>query len=220
MIDVSPDRVTLIEPGFEYDPKQKRSVDRKSSARLALAEAHPILQIGATDPLIVSSAGLHGDSGWFELIDSWPTILKHYPKARLWILGDGTKGRLVWDRIKQARLADSIIMPGSFDDPETVLQAADLYIHPLCEQIGCGHLIRALGSGVCTIATTANQNLIEHKTTGLLVSAVTAEEISRTVLDALQENDWRERLGAAAASAVSQRFNMRRLAGQYVQLCQ
>ena len=47
---------------------------------MALSDAHPILQIDATQPLAVCGATLNGDRGLFDLVDTWPRVLDRFPK--------------------------------------------------------------------------------------------------------------------------------------------
>ena len=143
--------IYVVPDGIQIDPGATRTPSDYGASRVAISDAHPVLMIGPTQPLVVCGAPLHGDEGLIDLIDAWPRVLERFPKSRLWIVGDGKKGRQVWEYIQEKHLVHSVIMPGSFDDLHDILQACDVYVHPLRSDESCGFLARALVGVVCCV---------------------------------------------------------------------
>jgi glycosyltransferase involved in cell wall biosynthesis len=210
--------VSVVPEAVVIDPTFQRSLSRQGTSRVALSDAHPILQIEATQPLVVCGAPLNGDRGLFDLVEAWPRVLDRFPNARLWILGDGVKSRQVWERIVELNLANSVIMPGFFDDLSDIFQAADVYVHPLRSDASCGCLVRALAAGVCTVATTtmATEELITKNVSGLLTPTENPSALAEAIHLALNSNDLRERLGRAAQNIVQERSDIDKLVSAYL----
>ena len=129
-----------------------RSAAEQGRARQTLSDAHPILAIEPDQPLVVTAAAMDNDGGIMDLVAAWPTVLSTYPRAKLWLLGDGSHGPQIWNSITAKDLVHSIIMPGYFDDLEEVFKAADLYVHPSRTDAGCSGLTRAMASHLCPVA--------------------------------------------------------------------
>ena len=210
--------ISVVPEAVEIDRSYQRSLSRQGTSRMALSDAHPILQIETTQPLVVCGAPLQGDQGLFDLVRAWPRVLDRFPQARLWILGDGVKGREVWDTIVELNLANSIIMPGYFDDLADIFQAADVYVHPLRSDAGCGCLVRALAAGICTVATStqATEDMIKKNVHGLLTPVRSPNALAEAVSLALDSTDLRDRLGRAAKSNAQERYDISNLVSAYL----
>ena len=192
--------IHVVRDGIEINPDQARTPTNYGASRVAISDAHPVLMIGPTQPLVVCGAPLDGDEGWTDLIDAWPRVLERFPKSRLWIVGDGKKGRQVWDQMLDKDLVHSVIMPGSFDDLYDVLQATDVYVHPRRSDESCGFLARALVAGVCSVVTStqSTRSIVENNVNGLVVGKKEPRALADAIILALSNNELRERLGRAA----------------------
>ena len=198
--NISPKIFVTPEP-IRIGSDLERTPAQQGSSRIAVSDAHPILMIEPTQPLVVCGAPMNGDHGMKDLVNAWPRVLKRYPKARLWIIGEGKKSQKVWDRINDKHLVNSAIMPGSFDDLDDIFQAADLYVHPLRSDESCSFLARAMTAGVCPIVTNtrATRELVQPDVNGIVVDAGDTSSLTEAMLLALDDNELRDRLGRAGA---------------------
>ena len=165
----------------------------KTAARAALSDAHPILQIDADQPLVITCAPMESDLGVCDLVRAWQAVQKKHTLARLWILGEGKLSGQVWDEILELDLVYTVIMPGFFDNLSLVLNAADLYVHPLRTQSACCVLETAKAMGICTVETASLEELksaansettrtfIENQDRGLMVPRETPAALSATI---------------------------------------
>lgn len=172
---------------------ERDNATRKTNARVALSDAHPILQIDAHQPLVITCAPMESDLGVCDLVRAWPAVQRKHTKARLWILGEGKLSKSVWEEILELELVYTVIMPGFFDNLSLVLDAADLYVHPLRTQSACSVLQTAKAMGVCTVETASLDELksaatsesarpfIQHPDRGLLVPRETPTALSATI---------------------------------------
>ncbi|MFK7766228.1 MAG: glycosyltransferase family 4 protein [Mariniblastus sp.] len=208
-------KISVCPDPIHISVNHQRSPARQGSARIAVSDAHPILMIEPTQPLVICGAPMNGDNGLNDLVNSWTRVLKRHPKARLWIIGEGKKSRKVWDRINDKHLVNSVIMPGSFDDLDDVFQAADLYVHPLRSDESCSILARAMTAGVCSIVTDtrATRDLIQPSTdgndfiNGIVVKPGDNAALTEAMLLALGNKDMRDRLGRAAARSTANTYD-------------
>lgn len=198
----------LIAPVFASEDAPIRSLNRQSTSRIALSDAHPILQIEPQKPLVVTCTSQDDQSGLRDLVIAWKPIQRAWPLARLWIIGAGTETGKIWDEIVEQELVYTAIMPGFFDSLEEVFKAADLYVHPTHCEVTCSLLQSARASGLCSIAT-ADQQVLSHlagdqgspspfqhdPSQGLLVKRHSPTDLTATIEHALRHFDFRTRIG-------------------------
>jgi glycosyltransferase involved in cell wall biosynthesis len=193
-------RIEVVTDGITIDHQHQRSIARQGAARVAISDAHPMLMIESTQPLVVCGSPMNGDPGMIDLVNAWPAIQQRFANAKLWIFGEGSQSRQVWDQIEENHLIDSVVMPGSFDHLSVVFAAADIYVHPLRSDQTCGFLARAQVSGVCCVATAtgANRPMIDDDVNGILVPAGDRNALTSGIIRGLSNVDLRDRLGRAA----------------------
>jgi glycosyltransferase involved in cell wall biosynthesis len=208
---VSRHNISVVREGIEVTPEHARTPALHGTARVAIADAHPVLMVDASQPLVVCGAPLNGDQGMFDLLDAWAKVLKRFPKARLWILSEGKKSRDIWDNLLEQHMIHSIVMPGSFDDLTDAFQAADVYVHPFRSQEACGFLARALTHGVCPVVTSpgASPTIIENNVSGLVVEPSNPAALADALILALGNQDLRDRLGREALKAARSAYDIK-----------
>ncbi len=208
-----PSRVETIVDGVRYPHDHQRSLFRQANARTALGDAHPIFRIEPAQPLVVTAAPIDGDGGMHDLIGAWKIVLESYPKSKLWLLGDGPRGRKVWDQISSLNMVYSAIMPGYFDEYSVVYQAADLYVHPMRQIVNCRGLLEAIANELCPVVTQGSvdplPNLdksgspqvmaIRKDVSGIVTPAGNIAALGEAITMALGNSDLRARLGRSAA---------------------
>jgi len=206
------DRLTVVAPlpAMPEDSfgQQQNAAGRKTAARVALSDAHPILQIDADQPLAITCAPMENDLGVCDLVRAWKMLQRQHTKARLWILGEGKLSRTVWDEILEQDLVYTVIMPGFFDNLDLVLCAADLYVHPLRTQSACSVLQTAKTMGICTVETASleeikvaavsksTRSFIENPDRGLMVPRETHTALSATINYLFQHPDFAADFGS------------------------
>lgn len=216
---VDPHSIVVVRNGIRIPDPPGRTRSAYGDSRVAISDAHPVLMIGPTQPLVVCGAPLEGDHGWLDLIEAWPKVLDRFPKSRLWILGDGKRGRQIWERMLEQNLVHSIIMPGSFDDLDDVLQAADVTVHPLRSDENCGFLARALAAGVCSVVTStqSTRSIVENNVNGLVVNPNDPGAMADAIILALSHPELRERLGNSASESSATAYDIKRLIRHYIE---
>lgn len=197
-----------------------RSKAKQINARRALSDAHPILTIDPDQPLVVTAATMDGDNGLIDLVEAWSKIILSHPRAKLWLLGDGSQGQQVWDAITSRELVHSVIMPGYFDDIYQVFAAADLYVHPHRTDTACNGLIKAMAGGLCSIATLGlfTEKFVKKNATGIITIAGNSKALAEAIIHGLENPDLRTRLGNEASRRIRQQLPIVEQAKAYVKL--
>lgn len=222
-----PMRVDLVSDGVHVPGRIDRSVVQQANSRTALGDAHPILRIDPAQPLVVTSSPMDGDAGVEDLVRAWKIVLESYPKAKLWILGDGPGSRRVWDTIADLDMIYTAIMPGYFDDFQEILNAADLYVHPLRRPVNCRFLMEAIAAGVCPLVTGPSAEPwvkrdldgrrvgelieVERDSTGVIAPHGNPTALGEAITMALRNSDFRARLGSNAASKFGEAIDLERI---------
>ncbi len=236
-IDLDPDMAADIDEGRVVEPF--RSLTKQAGSRVALSDAHPILQIDSRQPLVVTCMSMENDLGVCDLVKAWKAIQRRHCSARLWIIGEGKGSKKVWNEILEQDLVYTAIMPGFFDHLSEIFQAADLYIHPTRTGLDCCVLDAARAHGVCTISTATHDQLFEvaqsaHEAVGekasgatdhpfvqcdergLLVPRQSPETLSESILYALDDGDFRFRVGNQTRRECAQKLAIGGLVDPYL----
>lgn len=149
-LDLPADRQYIIPDG----PLQvfERGLESRQAARRALADINYELFLRGDDRLIVCPAEFNRRAALDFLIAVIGPVLETKRGVKCWITGDGPDRERLVGLICRGGWRSDIILPGTFEDIETVISAADGCILPSAVQ-GQSFLLPALvASGVPLIA--------------------------------------------------------------------
>ena len=212
------ERVHYVPNGVPLPPL--RDSARQADARAALREVNHDLAAGAAAPVVLYTGRLHRAKGLHELIAAWPTVLKQFPEARLWLVGEGSERDELYERILDQELRGRVVMPGAFDDVDEVLQAADLFVLPSYEEGMSLALLEAMAAGLPIVATDipGNRKLIEHEAQGLLVPPRDVKQLADGLLRQLSQPILARSYAQAARNRVEQQYSITSMAERHLQL--
>jgi glycosyltransferase involved in cell wall biosynthesis len=134
------------------------------------------------------------------LIEAWQPLRDRWPGTRLWLVGDGPFRETLYARLGDLDLRLAVNMPGSFDDLDDVLSAADLLVEPCGESLSPRVMLQAacLGRPVigCNLETLQQTPLLAAGT-ARYASPQDPAELSRTLLEMLKHPPGTDQLAAA-----------------------
>jgi glycosyltransferase involved in cell wall biosynthesis len=213
------ERTQTIANGVPIGPP--RTPANRTTARAALAEAHPLLEVAEYSPLVVYAGPLEERMGLSELVRAWPAVADAWPGAKLWLVGEGTYDAKLWDQIKHRGLAEQAIMTGSFDELDGVLHAADLFVLPSHEEGTSPALLTAMAVGVPMLVTDSpgRRELLAGGELGRLVPPHDAHALGAAMIQTLKEPRSAASL-AAGRRRIEQQFSTARMAAEHLQLFQ
>jgi glycosyltransferase involved in cell wall biosynthesis len=99
-------------------------------ARLALAAVNQDMQAAADAPIAVSIGRLRPLMGLARLVRAWGRVVRHWPTAKLWLIGDGSYRDDLYRLISDLDLRYCVQMPGTFECTDDLLRAANLLVCP------------------------------------------------------------------------------------------
>ena len=213
-------RTEFVETIFPGIGQAERKTDDRSQIRAGLAKAHQILSLEANQRLVVCCTRMDRRSRISELIAAWPSVLRHFPNARLWLIGEGKITGCLWQQIVDLDLVYSILLPGFFDQLADVFGAANLYVHAGGPH-QCGEaLVRAMACGTPAMAI-ANQHtskLITNRHNGILSESSDFDSIATAIIEALHNDNWTASAATLAKNQLANQYLPERQVAGYVDL--
>lgn len=172
----------------------------RHAARAALADINPMLTVPAEARVVVCVGRLCRGRGLLRLIEAWQPLRDRWPGTRLWLVGDGPFRETLYARLGDLDLRLAVNMPGSFDDLDDVLSAADLLVEPCGESLSPRVMLQAacLGRPVigCNLETLQQTPLLAAGT-ARYASPQDPAELSRALLEMLKHPPGTDQLAAA-----------------------
>ncbi len=107
-------------------------------------------------------------------------------------------------------------------EPETVAcyyQAADVYIHAARADTFPNTVLEALACGIPVVATAVGgiPEQIENGITGFLVQPLNAKAMATRIIQLIEDEEIRQRMGVQAAISAKKRFDLERQANDYLE---
>lgn len=148
--DVSENHVVYVP---DLTPGRRLVDDRaRSQARRACSDINHELHLRADERLIVALVDLTKQSGLELLIRALGPIMDSRRGFRCWIVGEGPERARIYDMLRRDGWRNDFLMPGTFEDAECILAAADLCVLPGSAQGLAWTLPAAVTSSLSTLA--------------------------------------------------------------------
>ncbi|MFP6751462.1 MAG: glycosyltransferase family 4 protein [Pirellulaceae bacterium] len=212
------DRVHSLSNGVMLGNARTETI--REEARKTLAEVNASLQLEADAKLVVFTGRLDRNKGLLDLVDAWAEVEKGEPNSRLWLIGNGPDRDLIFERVHQRGLRDSILLPGSFDHVDVILQAADLFVLPSYAEGLSLSLLEAMAQHLPVVASdiAGNRQLVDDQVHGRLALAHDVPALARAILTGLAEQGASTEMAEAAFQRVSQSYSLEKMASGHMDL--
>ena len=191
-----PERTKVVYLGAPLDEfARTRSADEVAAARQLLGIPAGAIAIGTITRLMPSKGNKH-------LIDAAPSILRRYPNARIYLVGEGELESELKAQVQALRLADSVIFSGFQRDVAAALSAFDYVVFPSLWEGTPLTVFETLAMGKPIVATDAD-GLLDVLTDGR-DSRVVPKANAEALADAVCEVIANPALAASLASEARQ----------------
>lgn len=217
-VGYSADRVYHLPNGVSLGTERSRAT--RDAAREVLVEVNPGLQVNDGGKLVVYTGRLDRNKGLLDLVDAWAEYTSKHPASRLWLIGDGPDRDVIFDRIEQRNLRGRIVLPGSFDDVDVILQAADLFVLPSYAEGLSLSVLEAMAQHLPVVASDipGNRQLIDNHLHGRLVPTAEPSALAMTIEMALAEEGASAEMAVAAYQRVRQSYSLETMANDHLEL--
>ena len=209
-LGIDSSRIDVIPVGVNFAPSGLSVEAAKGALDLRLAGHPVVLFVGR----LVEEKNL---KLWIDVASH---ALASIPQVRFVIVGAGHKAEEVQRLIAERELEHAILMlgPVGHERLPDVYRAADVFLLTSHHE-GFGRVIlEAAFAGVPAVATRCGgpEDIIQHRTSGLLADKGDADALARCVLDLLGNASLRSAYGKAAANSAYARFGLDALARKLV----
>lgn len=154
------------------------------------------------------------------MIDAWRPVVKQWPQARLWLLGDGPFREQLYAHLGDLDLRLSVAMPGSFDDISDTLAAANLLVEPSAEPALPRALLEAIALRLPVVGChleTLQETPAWEAGTARFAAPDDPAALSRAILELLNQPPSAEALSAARGRAIAE-HGTSRMIDEHLQL--
>ena len=146
------DRVVEIPNGTSLRPH--RTPEVRFAARRILVDADPGFMALENGVKVALYVGRLEERRRIELLlHAWREVSARHCQARLWIVGAGPALPSLRRLIDRYGLVGSVFLPGVFDEPEILYDAADLFLQPSTDDDLSGGVLESLAAELPVVAT-------------------------------------------------------------------
>ena len=178
------------------------------------------LGLAADDPVFGIVARLDPIKNHAMLLRACQQVVTVMPNARLLIIGDGPERARLEELTQTLGLAAHVAFLGARQDISELLQTFDVFALSSFSEGTSVTLLEAMGVGVPIVATNVggNPEVISDGETGLLVESGNAHDMAAKLLQLLQDDALRARMGNAGKQRVHALFSIEKMVQAYVNL--
>ena len=149
------EKITVIPRRVPIPPP--RSPKLRDEARAALATANYDLVTTDSTAVAIAVGRLDAEHRFGDLVRAWRIVAARRSNARLWIIGDGPERDNLYRQIGDLDQRFRVLIPGTFDGLDEVLQAADMYLVPAPHTTPPLAMLEAMAAGLPVIAADASE---------------------------------------------------------------
>lgn len=191
-------RIRVLPPAVELP--LPRSPVRQGAARESLGTTNHDLIATDITPIALAVGRLDERSRFGDLVRAWRIVTARRHDARLWIAGDGPERERLYRQICDLDLKSRVLLPGTFDSPSELLQAADLFVQPASCEAAPAALYEALADGLPVVAgdCLGIREILEPGQTGTLVPPGDPKQLAAAIEHLFGQPAKAVTLGSAA----------------------
>lgn len=167
-------------------------------------------EIGKNQPVIINVAHLAGHKGQIYLVQAIPHVLKKFPQARFFIVGQGE----LMDELKRAAseldLGGALVFTGFREDVAGFYRIADLYVMSSVQE-GLGTaVLDALALALPVVATNCGglPEIVRDGKTGRLVEPADPEALAGGIVDMLTRTEAAKAMGREGRAMVQKSYSI------------
>jgi len=194
-------RLRIIPRTAAASPARSQTV--RNAVRGALAAVNADLVVGPHSIVVLAAGRLDEAQRFGDLVRAWRIVTAKKPEARLWIVGDGPEREQLYRQIGDLDQRFRVLLPGTFDCLEEVIQASDMLLVPAPYLVPPLVMLDSLAAGLPVIAANSptNQQLVRLGETGVLYPAGDVKAIAASVLEWIDQPAQAIACGARARTA-------------------
>lgn len=154
------------------------------------------------------------------LLNGFKELLSRTDNVRLTIVGSGPDETHLKNMAKDLGILDYVIFKGRQEDVLSEFYSADIFVLPSLSEGMSNVLLEAMSCGLPVVATLVggNSDLIKDRYNGILIPPRDSIRLSGALLELLEDEELRERLGKEARKTVEENYSMDNIVDGYQEL--
>ena len=167
-------------------------------------------------------ANLNKHKGHVTLLKAASAVVQKVPQARFLLVGEGKLRDQLVELAEKLHIQDKIIFAGSRTDVLDLYQIMDIFVLSSLHEGLSNALIEASAHGLPSIATDVggNPEVIEHRTTGLLVPVEDPDALAEAIIELGTNRQYAKELGLGGKRRIQEVFSIERTILAYKDLYQ
>jgi glycosyltransferase involved in cell wall biosynthesis len=192
------------------DCKKYYAPDQRAASRRELGFA--------SDAIVLGSTGrIESGKRLSVLLRAFVPILQHWPNARLLVVGEGTRRRILSDLAARLNIAYAVKWTGFRSDIAHLLAAMDIYVQPSINEGLSLSILEAMAAQkpVVAVDIPGVREVIQDGHTGLLVPRSSPSSLQAALTDLLCQPGKQALIGQNARSYVCAKFDLQSMTSAY-----
>lgn len=159
-------------------------------------------------PIVGVVARLEPEKGHPTLLDAWPAVLRAVPRARLLVVGEGSRREALEEQVQTLGIAHAVVFTGRRDDVPAVTAALDVAVLPSYREAQGLTILEAMALSRPVVASNVGgiPEMVEDGVTGLLVPPHDPAALAAAIVRLLTDHPLADMLARAGHDLVHERF--------------
>jgi len=155
---------------------------------------------------VVMVGRLSWEKGHKYLLEAWSCVIKIFPDAKLFLIGEGGERKNIEEIIKNLKISDSVILTGNLPHQQVLEEIckSEIFVCPsLAEGLG-NVFIEAQACGTTPIGTRVGgiPDIIKNEKNGLLIKPKNVDDIKNAIIKLLTDKELNKKLSLTAQEDV------------------
>ncbi len=162
-------------------------------------------------PIIINVGILRAMKNHELTIEAFYKVLKDFPMARLFIVGDGPRKNFLEKYVKKLKLENFVIFTGFQEDITPFLAMADVFVLSSRYAEGLPQaVLQAMAAGVPVVATSVGgvPEVLKHEITGLLSKSNEADELAENIIKIIKNPALGEKMAENAKKEIKEKYSL------------
>ena len=188
-------------------------VDVERIAHLPAANVHAAFYLPTHAPIVGNIGALVPQKGQQHLIDAAAIVVRAVPDVRFVICGDGELRPALEEQIRRRHLERHVFLAGFRADVLELLKGFDLFALSSLHEGMCTSLVDAMAASKAAVATSVGgvPEVMADGETGYLVPPRDHDAMAARIVELLENDALRKRMGAAALQRARDTFTVDRM---------
>lgn len=159
------------------------------------------VQSKSTNKVVIAAGLLKENKNFAAVIDAFATVVAKRPDWRLRIYGGGTEKANLRKQIETLGLHNTVTLMGPAAPVSPEFSKGSIFVLPSKREAFGNVIVEAMAAGLPVVSTDADhgpRNIITHGEDGLIVPRGDTAAMAEAILELVEDDERRKRMGAAA----------------------